>query len=118
MHVFVRIVRHFDNGHSCSAAGIATFDQGRFVYRTRQWLPEGDPTCTLVVTPTREGLSVTDRLGPRGVSTCRALCGERGNLSEFTLRGAHRAIPNLAQLMRSDDYVDALAEFNENTRVR
>ena len=117
-HVFVRIVRQFDVGHSCNVAGVATFEKDCFVYRTRRWLRDQDPTCTLQVRATPEGLSVTDRQAG-GKPTCRAFCGERGSVSDFTSSWAHRRpIPDLPQLKRSEDYVDAMAEFTENMRVR
>jgi hypothetical protein len=116
-HVLVRIVRQFDVGHSCNVFGVATFERDCFVYRTRRWLRDEDPTCTLRVRATPEGLSVTDRQAG-GKSTCRTFCGERGSVSDFTSSWAHRRpIPNLLQLKRSEDYVEAMAEFNENMRV-
>jgi hypothetical protein len=112
-HVFVRVVTHFDIGHSCSVFGIATFENDSFVYRTRQWLRDEESACMLRVTATRDRLSITDR-GPGGISTCRSFCGARGDLSEFTVSRTHRrAIPNPALLKRSDEYIEAVKEFNE-----
>ena len=82
-HVFVQIMAHFDNGHSCGLSGIASFEDESFVYRTRQFILDDEPTCTLKVNSPQtsfESPIVSERTEPlpaagfaaRG-ATCRTL---------------------------------------------
>jgi hypothetical protein len=111
--VFFRIAAHFDNGHSCAVHGIATLEQGAFVYRSRQLpLPNQRP-CTLRVEATTDQLRITDRLEPNGAATCREFCGVRGNLSDFAISRTHRrAIEDIANVKNSTEFAEAVLELN------
>ena len=118
-HVFVRIVTRFDVGHSCGASGIATFENDVFVYRTREWLRDDEPTCTLRFETSGDELRITDRLGPNNSATCRTLCGARGSLSDVAVsRTTRRPIADIASLKASAEYVAAVNEFNAQTKSR
>jgi hypothetical protein len=118
-HVFIQLVTLFDNGASCSLYGIATLENRAFVYRTRQFLPHDDPTCTLSVESTPEMLRVTDRLEPRGVDTCRAFCGVRGDLSDIAVGRKRRLLrEDVTRLKNSGEYADAVEEFKKGNRLR
>ena len=71
-HAFVQIKGRFDNGHSCGLSGIASFEDESFVYRTRQFILDGEPTCTLKVQLTADELRVTDRLKGNGTANGHA----------------------------------------------
>jgi hypothetical protein len=116
-HIFVDLVAHFDNGHSCSLSGIAAFEgNGSFVYRTRQFLPDTDPTCTLKVAVTRDELRITDRLNPNGPATCRGFCGVRGDLSDLAMaRRQRQPVQDVTRVKRSDAFVAAVEEFTRET---
>jgi hypothetical protein len=119
LHVYMRIDRHFDVGHSCGIAGIAIFEKNDLIYRTRRGLADEDATCTLTIRATGDVLRITDWVASNGVPTCQAFCGRRGSLSDFMIsRAQRRPIPDLTELTRSDEYIDAVAEFNEHARVR
>jgi hypothetical protein len=118
-HVFLRIVAHFDNGHSCSLYGIAALEDQSFVYRTRQPVMNNEPTCTLKVATTQDELRITDRLEPNGTSTCLAFCGARGNLSDFaTSRKHRRPIQDMTRVTSSVEFAAAVEEFNIQTAAR
>jgi hypothetical protein len=115
-HVFVRIVTHFDVGHSCGASGIAAFEDEAFVYRSRQSVRGDEPTCTLKLAMTANEVRITDRPDPNGPATCRALCGARGSLSDVSFSRMHRRpIPEMTLLKESEEYAAAVKEFNEKT---
>jgi hypothetical protein len=119
-HIYVDVKAHFDNGHSCSMSGIAAFEgDDSFVYRTRQFLLDADPTCTLTVAVTRDELRITDRLTSDGPDTCRGFCGIRGNLSNFAIaRNQRRPVPDLTRVKRSEAFRAAVEELDSETTVR
>lgn len=118
-HVFVQIMAHFDNGHSCGLSGIASFEDESFVYRTRQFILDDEPACTLKVELTADELRVTDRLRANGTATCGGFCGARGNLSDFAIaRGQQRPILDRAILKSSAAFAAAVEEFTKDTMVR
>ena len=80
-HVFVQILGHFDNGHSCGLSGIASFEDESFVYRTRQFILDGEPTCTLKV--------ATDR---RRASSHQSSQSERNSYLQRVLRCAGQLV--------------------------
>jgi hypothetical protein len=111
--VFFRIAAHFDNGHSCDVYGIATLENGGFVYRSRQLPLDNRRPCTLRVEATTDQLHISDRLEPDGASTCRDFCGMRGNLSDFAISRTHRrAIEDIANVKSSTEFAEAVQELN------
>ena len=118
-HVFVQIMARFDNGHSCGLSGIAPFEDESFVYRTRQFILDGEPTCTIKVQLTGDELRITDRLKPNGTATCSGFCGARGNLSDFAIaRRQRRPIQDPTILKGSAAFAAAVEEFTKDTMVR
>jgi hypothetical protein len=68
--------------------------------------------CTLRVEATGDELRISDRLEPNGASTCRELCGVRGNLSDVAISRMHRrAIRDIANVRNSTEFADAVEEF-------
>ena len=119
MHVFFRIVTHFDVGHSCAASGIAAFENDAFVYRSRQSPGDHEPTCTLKIEMSGNEVRITDRPDSNGPATCLSLCGARGSLSDVAVSRIHRRpIADMARLKASEEYAAAVTEFNERTAGR
>lgn len=113
-HLYVRAELQFYNGHSCSIAGMAGYEQGRFVYHDPEQTGDGGPSCTLAVIPTQEGVTLTDRLTPDGVSTCQAYCGARGSLSNYAIaRSKRRPIRYMDRLLRSREYQKAVDDLRQ-----
>ena len=115
-HVFFRIATHFDVGHSCGIHGIATLEQGAFIYQSRQLPLDNTRPCTLTFETTADELRISDRLEPHGASTCREFCGVRGDLSAVSLH--RRAMQETAALKNSTEFAEAAAEFSLNILSR
>lgn len=110
-HIYVRAELQFYNGHTCSIAGMAGYEQGRFVYHDPEPAFDGGPPCTLAVTPAQDGITLTDRPTPNSAATCRQLCGARGSLSDYSTKGKRRPIRYMDRLLRSREYQKAVDDL-------
>jgi hypothetical protein len=108
-HLYFRASLQFYNGHSCGLYGIAGFEGGRLVYRTR----EPGETCTLSISATATDLVLTDAVG-EGPSTCTAFCGARGSFRDYRIPLAkRRPIRYLPRLKASRQYKEAVEAFSK-----
>lgn len=113
-HLYVRAELQFYNGHSCSIAGMAGYEQGRFVYHDPEKAYDGGAPCTLAVAASKEGITLTDRLAPGGGASCRSHCGARGSFSDYTMaRGKRRPIRYLERLQKSREYLKAIDDLKQ-----
>lgn len=109
-HIYVRAELQFYNGHSCSIAGMAGYEQGRFVYHDPEKSYDGGPSCTLAVASSKGGITLTDRLTPDGAATCRSYCGARGSLSDYAI-SKRRPIRYMDRLLQSREYQKAIDDL-------
>ena len=113
-HIYVRASLEFDNGHLCGIWGIAEYENGAFVYHEPEKLRQGDPSCTLRVSATKNDLLLTDIDSTSEDSTCRMHCGARGSLANYTIaRSSKRKIRYLERLKASRQYLEAADAFKE-----
>ncbi|MFL6658170.1 MAG: hypothetical protein ACJ8GW_08875 [Massilia sp.] len=110
-HVYVRADLQFFNGHECGISGIANFENGAFVYHSKEPGLPGEAACTLTVSTVQDKLHLSDRLTPDGPATCSSMCGARGSLSDYSIPLAKRKpIRYLPRLKASREYAAALKE--------
>ena len=113
-HIYVRAELQFYNGHTCSISGLAGREGRGYVFHDPETVAAGEQPCTLTVMPSRDTLTLTDRLGADGASTCRMHCGARGTLSNYTIpMKARRPIRYLDRLKRSNEYQKAIADLKQ-----
>lgn len=104
------------DGHRCTIYGVASYEKGALVYRDPSPPLSGDQ-CTLSISVAGDSLRVSDRLAPKGPSTCRALCTARGSLGDYSVPLARREkIANPAKLKGSREYAKAIKAFEEMQR--
>ncbi len=115
-HVYVHATLPSGTGHRCTVKGIASYEGGAFVYRDPEPLLSGDQ-CTLKLSLKGETLQLSDRLKPKGASTCRAQCGARSNMVEYTIPTSKRLpIKQVPKFKATKDYVQAVKAFEEMQR--
>lgn len=103
-------------GHRCTVFGVASYEKGALVYRDPSPPLSGDQ-CTLSVSLAGDSLRITDRIAPKGPSTCRALCTTRSNLGDYSVPLARREkIGNAAKVKASREYAKAIKAFEEMQR--
>jgi len=113
-HVYVRAHLEFYNGHLCGIAGMARFENGKFVYHDPQPPIEGHAPCALSVGIDKDKLTLSDRSGPEGESTCHALhCGMRGSLNYQIGMEKRRAIRYMDRLKSSRQYQQAIEDLRK-----
>lgn len=113
-HLYVRAELQFYNGHSCSIAGMAGYEQGRFVFHDPEKAFDGGPSCTLAVIPTKDGITLTDSMTSGGPATCQQYCGARGRLTDYRIAaGKRRAIRYMDRLLRSREYLKAVDDLRQ-----
>lgn len=98
------------DAHRCFISGVALFENGAFVYRDPSPPLSGDQ-CTLSVSLSGDTLRLTDRLAPKGPSTCRAQCA-RASLGDYSIPVAKREkIGNVGKIKGSREYAKAIKAF-------
>jgi hypothetical protein len=104
-HAYFRADLAFYNGHSCSIAGVAKAVGGKLVYREKQPMYDGGPTCRLTIATKGKSLLLDD-----GDGGCQTYCGARGTLSgfDFIPLSSKRPIGYMPRLKRSSQYKDAV----------
>lgn len=118
----IELLRHDDNAlyinaalstpdaHRCFISGVALFENGVFVYRDPSPPLSGDQ-CTLTVSLSGDRLRLSDRLAPKGASTCRAQCS-RASLGDYSISMAKREkIGNPGKVKGSREYARAIKAF-------
>ena len=115
-HVYLRAELQFYNGHQCSIAGIAGYENGAFVYHDPAKPLAGKPPCTLNVALTGKNLMLDDRITADGPSSCTIMyCGARGSLSGYTIaKSSKRKIRYLDRLKVSIEYSQAVEAFKKS----
>lgn len=113
-HMYVRAELQFYNGHSCSISGMAGYEHGKFVFHDPEPALDDGVPCTLTISQSTDAVSMTDRLTPDGVSTCRDYCGMRGSLSDISiLKKSRRPIHYMKRLVNSRQYQKAIADLKK-----
>lgn len=116
-HVYVRASLQFYNGHSCSIYGMARHEGDGFVFRDPEPAYDGGQRCTLTVAQSGDAITLTDRVTPDGVATCKSYCGMRGSLSDVALpMASRRTIRYMERLRESREYRQAAKQLAEPTR--
>jgi hypothetical protein len=111
-HVYVRAELQFYNGHSCSVAGMAGFENGKFVYHDPEPPIASEPACVLTLVQNKDTVTLTDRLAPEGAATCSMHCGARGSLSNYVMpKSTRRPIRYLKRLVASREYKKAVEDL-------
>jgi hypothetical protein len=96
--------------------GVAAFEKGAFVYRDPSPPLSGDQ-CTLSLSLAGDTLRLTDRIAPKGPSTCRALCTTRASLGDYSIPMSKKEkIGNVAKVKGSKEYAKAIKAFEEMQR--
>lgn len=104
------------DGQRCTISGVASHEKGAFVYRDPNPPLSGDQ-CTLTVALAGDTLRLSDRIVPKGASTCRALCSARSSLGDYAIpMSAREKIGNTARLKASREYAKAVKDFEEAQR--
>ena len=112
--IYVRASLQFYNGHSCGVYGMARYENGAFIYRALEKPYRDAPTCTLKIVRTKDALTLTDRLTPDGVATCKHYCGMRGGLSNYAIpMKARRPIRYTKRIEQSRQYLHAVDELKK-----
>jgi hypothetical protein len=118
-HLYLRAELNFYNGHSCSIAGMAAYEDGRFVYHDpAPPVPASAPRCALSVGLKDGKLVLSDRLTPDGVATCRAYCGTRGGWEYAIPIAKRRQIRYMERLKASREYRQAVDQLGQEKAGR
>lgn len=116
-HVYLGASLTFDNGRHCSFHGIATYESGAFIYRDPNPDLSDKLSCTVTLSLKGDTLLLTDRATPKGASTCKTLCGSRGNLGDYPIAAGSKArITYLPKLKASKEYRQAVKAYEETQR--
>jgi hypothetical protein len=116
-HIYLRASLTLDNGHVCHFHGIAGYDKGAFVYYDPNPNLNDKQVCTVTIAAKGESLTLSDRAGPTGPSTCTALCGTRGHLGDYAIPASGKEkITYLAKLKASKEYRQAVKAHEDAQR--
>ena len=116
-HIFVRAALTAANGQHCTFGIVAAYASGAFVYHDPNPDLSDQQSCMVTISAKGEALLLSDRATAMGPSTCKALCGARGNLGAYSIAMNKKAKINyLPKLKASKEYVGALKAFNEAQR--
>jgi hypothetical protein len=118
-HLYLRAELEFYNGHSCSIAGMAAYEDGRFVYHDpTPPVPASEPGCALSVGVKDGKLVLSDRLAPDDAATCRAYCGTRGGWDYAIPIAKRRPIRYMERLKASRQYQQAVDQLGQEKTGR
>jgi hypothetical protein len=107
--IYFRAALNFFNGHACGIHGIATFDNGAFVYRSSEFSDSDEPPCTLRIAVRGAELVLDDRTTSKDEDSCHSYCGTRGTLSDYRIEMKRkRPIRYLERLKASRQYKEAV----------
>jgi hypothetical protein len=112
-HIYVRADLEFYNGHQCQIYGMARFENGKFVYRDPEPPLAGHAPCVLRVGIEKDKLTLTDRDGADGESSCWTHCGARGSLTHDIGMDKRRGIRYMDRLKASRQYRQAIDELHK-----
>jgi hypothetical protein len=112
-HIYVRAELEFYNGHQCGISGMAGFENGKFVYHDPEPPIAGHVACVLRVGVDKGKLTLSDRDGPDGESSCWTHCGARGSLTYDIGLDKRRPIRYMDRLKASRQYKQAVDELRQ-----
>jgi hypothetical protein len=115
-HIYVRADLNFYNGHTCQIYGLARFESGKFVYHDPEPPLPGHAPCVLRVGVEKGKLTLSDRDGAAGESSCWTHCGVRGSLTHDIGMDKRRDIRYMARLKASRQYKQAVDEREKSGR--
>ena len=109
--IYFRTHLDFFNAHICDLWGIATLEEGKFVYREATGMPEPEPSeCVLEIETTADEIKLNDLKGG-----CRILnCGARGAFDGIIFpMSKRRDIKYMDLLLNSEEYKEAVKEHEK-----
>jgi hypothetical protein len=108
---FFRTQLEFFNGHECSLSGVAVVHDKTLIYRGDN--NAGNKQCVMTLQFDKGKISFDDQDG-----ICQSMsCGARGGYSGITFATARRrTIRDVAAIVKSDEYKDAIAEFDKHAK--
>jgi hypothetical protein len=112
-HIYVRADLEFYNGHQCQISGMARFENGKFVYHDPEPPLPGHAPCVLQVGIDKDNLTLSDRDGSAGESSCWTHCGARGSLVYGIGMDKRRTIRYMERLKASKQYKQAIEDLRK-----
>ena len=111
--VYIRTHLEFFNGHSCGLYGIASYEDGAFLFVKPKPMAGAAP-CTLKIKLSKKNVVFVDV-----DHSCNRFCGLRGGFdgASFPYK-ARRTIHYMERLKNSRQYQEAVQEFEEKARAR
>lgn len=116
-HVYLGASVTLDGGRRCSFHGVATYENGAFIYRDPNPDLSDKQSCMVTLSVKGDSLLLTDRATPKGPSTCKTVCGKRGSLGDYAFSAGSKAkITYLPKLKASKEYKQAVKAYEETQR--
>lgn len=116
-HIYMGASLTLSNGRHCKFHGIAGYENGVFIFRDPNPDLSDKQSCMVTMSVKGDALRLTDRVTPKGPSTCKTVCGARGSLGDYAIATSKKSkITYLPKLKASKEYKQALKAYEETQR--